>query len=235
MGGKNGRWSTLLNLYGYHSLGTAYYYLFTTFLQSCSCAVFCIWLAMSLWPCVGWVNLTQREVLYRGPANAPPRPSRYLVITSLSIYSLLTVGAYKYVLNRHHGCQNVQNGCLRLVVWWKKKEKNVWFWKETCFLLSDSPVSSNSLSLSMKTNHCEHFSHCFPPRRGRYCDRACINVWCMLGVGGWQGLEIIHIASWAPWHPSFHHQRLSFYEKKSVFFTFIFSDYFVVLHHRWKK
>lgn len=25
---KNGRWSTLLNLYGYHSLGTAYYYLF---------------------------------------------------------------------------------------------------------------------------------------------------------------------------------------------------------------
>lgn len=91
---KNGRWSTLLNLYGYHSLGTAYYYHFTTFLQSCSCAVFCIGLEMSLWPCVEWVNLTLRR--YWGQqihGQSIQVLSHYL----LTIYSLLTLGTYKYV------------------------------------------------------------------------------------------------------------------------------------------
>lgn len=162
--------------------------------------------------------------LYRGPANAPSGPSRYLVITSSSIYSLLTVGAYEYVLNRHHRCQNVQNGCLH-------DGKDAWFWKEKWKCLTSafpSPSLSlsllcgiNSLNLFMKTNHCEPFS------LTAFGADAAVELVQMCDVrwdwgGGFQRLYI-QLHELHDIHPPAPSSTPLFLRKRSVFFTFIFS------------
>lgn len=78
-GEANGRWRTLLNLYDYHSLGTACYYLFTTFLLSSGCAAFLhLTCNVAVTLCRG-SQFDNVEVL-RPTITRPGRPG-YLVIT----------------------------------------------------------------------------------------------------------------------------------------------------------